>query len=86
MLGRDVRLATPLLDPDSMDFISDIERRQALVELLAKSDPIDAHRRHRRVFEGREDRYRLLPYLAGAYVQTRLVEWRERAMLRENRP
>jgi hypothetical protein len=57
---------------------ADIERRrQALIELLSRPDPPDLHRGHRRIFEGRSDRHHLLPYLASAFVQARLLELRE---------
>jgi hypothetical protein len=57
---------------------SDLARRQALIELLAKSDPFDAQRRHRLVFEGRPDRHSVVLRLAAIYIQTKLLEMRGR--------
>ena len=64
-------------------YISDIERRLALVELLAHADPVDNLRRHRLVFEGHPDRYKQVPQLASVYVQMKLNELRERESLRQ---
>ncbi len=57
----------------------DIERRIALTELMAVPDPPELKRGHRRRFEGRPDRYKLLPTLAMLFAQTRLIEFHERA-------
>jgi len=57
---------------------SDLARRQALIELLAKSDPFDAQRRHRLVLEGRPDRHSEVLRLASIYIQTKLLEMRGR--------
>ncbi|MGE0593577.1 MAG: hypothetical protein AB7G23_06170 [Vicinamibacterales bacterium] len=56
--------------------LADIERRQALVELLAQPDAPDMKRGHRLRLAGRPDRHQLLPMLAAAYVQSRLLELR----------
>ena len=53
---------------------SDLVRRQALIELLAKSDPFDAQRRHHLVLEGRPDRHNEVLRLASIYIQTKLLD------------
>jgi hypothetical protein len=53
---------------------SDLERRQALIDLLSMPDSPDLHRGHRLTFEGREDRHHLAPGLAAVFVQTKLLE------------
>jgi hypothetical protein len=58
------------------------ERRQAIVELLSIPDPPDLHRSHRVTVDGSPDRHQLLPSLAAAFVQSRLLELREREALR----
>jgi hypothetical protein len=62
----------------------DIERRQAIVELLSMPDSPDLHRSHRLTVEGRPDRHQLVPQLAAAFVQARLLDLREREALRES--
>jgi hypothetical protein len=57
----------------------DIERRQALCELLALPDAPELHRGHRRLFEGSPDRYQLVPQFAATFIQARLLELRERS-------
>jgi hypothetical protein len=64
-------------------YISDIERRLALVELLTHEDPVDRLRRHRIVLEGHPDRYKQVQHLASAYVQMKLHELRERESFRQ---
>ena len=56
-----------------------LERRIALTELMAVPDPPELRRGHRQRFEGRPDRYELLPTLAMLFAQTRLIEFQERA-------
>jgi hypothetical protein len=56
----------------------DIERRQAIIDLLAKPDSPDIHRGHRLTIEGRSDRYSLVRELAAVFVQTKLLEMHER--------
>ena len=53
---------------------ADIARRQALTELLATPDPPDLHRGSVLRFEGKPDRFQLLPQLAVAFVHARLAE------------
>jgi hypothetical protein len=62
---------------------ADLSRRQALYELLAIPDPPDIHRGHVLRFQGKPGRHRLLPQLAAAFVQAKLLEIRERAPLDE---
>jgi len=57
---------------------TDIERRQALCELLSLPDSPDLHRGHRRMLEGRPDRHQLVPQLTSAFIQAKLLELRER--------
>ena len=56
----------------------DMERRQALAQLLAQPDDPDLQRGHRVLLDGRPDRHEMVPYLAAAYVQSKLLELRER--------
>ena len=56
----------------------DIERRQAICELLSLPDAPDLCRGHRRTIEGTPARYQLVPHLAAAFIQARLLELRER--------
>jgi hypothetical protein len=60
----------------------DSERRIALTELMAVPDPPELKRGNRQRFEGRPDRYEMLPMLAMLFVQTRLVELQERGWYR----
>ena len=63
---------------------SDIDRRQALADLLSQPDSPDLHHRgHRITVDGRSDRYRQLPYLAASFVQAKLTELGEREQWRE---
>jgi hypothetical protein len=57
----------------------DLERRVALTELMATPDPPELKRGHRQRFEGRPDRYEMVPMLAMLFAQTRLIEFQERA-------
>ena len=57
----------------------DMERRQAIIELLAIPDAPDLHRGHRLTIEGRSDRYNLVRHLAAAFVKTKLLELHARA-------
>jgi hypothetical protein len=57
----------------------ELERRIALTELMAVPDPPELKRGHQQRFEGRPDRYELLPTLAMMFVQTRVMEFQERA-------
>ena len=59
-----------------------LERRQAIIDLLSMPDSPDLHRGHRLTLEGRADRYHLVPYLVSAFVQARLLELRERDLVR----
>jgi hypothetical protein len=60
----------------------DLERRIALTELMAVPDPPELKRGNRQRFEGRPDRYQMLPMLAMLFAQTRLIEFQERAWYR----
>jgi hypothetical protein len=57
---------------------ADIERRQAIVDLLSIPDPAPLRRGHRFVLPGKPDRHQQLPLLAAAFVQQKLLELRER--------
>lgn len=77
-------MAAALLEMrDMATYISDIERRLALVELLTHADPVDQLRRHRVVLEGHPERFKQLPQLAAVYVQMKLHELRERESCRQ---
>jgi hypothetical protein len=57
----------------------DIERRLAIAELLAQPDPPDLrYRGHRVLLEGKAERFRLVPLLASAFVQAKLLALHER--------
>jgi hypothetical protein len=58
---------------------SDIARRLAFHELLAKPDPPELHRGNVVRLEGKPDRHALLPTLAAAFVREKLLELRRRA-------
>ena len=58
------------------------ERQDAICELLARHDPIDEHRRHRHVLDGRPDRHNQIPRLALTYIQGKLLALREAESLR----
>jgi hypothetical protein len=79
-------VAAVLLGENGMGVHSDMARRQALIELLAKSDPFDAQRRHRLVLEGRPDRHTVVLRLAAVYIQTKLLEMRGREAERVEAP
>jgi hypothetical protein len=57
---------------------SEIEKRQALIALLSLPDSPDLRRGHRLTFEGRADRYRMLPHLTATFIQYHMVELEER--------
>jgi hypothetical protein len=56
----------------------DLERRQAIIDLLSLPDTPDLHRSHRLTFEGKQDRHQMLPHLAAVFVQAKLLDLRER--------
>jgi hypothetical protein len=56
---------------------TEIERRQALIELMARPDEAPLRRGHRLVLEGRPDRHQQCARLAAAYVQATLLRWQE---------
>ena len=57
----------------------DIERRLAIADLLAQPDPPDlARRTHRLRLEGKPDRFEMVPLLAAAFVQQKLLFLHER--------
>jgi len=55
---------------------SELERRQAIIDLLSIPNSPDLHRGNRLKLEGRADRYHLVPNLAAAFVQSKLLEMR----------
>lgn len=57
---------------------SDIERRQAICELLSLPDAPDLRRGYRQTIEGTPARYRLVPQLTAAFIQAKLLELDER--------
>jgi hypothetical protein len=57
----------------------DLERRIALTELMAAPDPPELKRGNRQRFDGRPDRYEMLPMLAMLFAQARVIEFQERA-------
>ena len=59
--------------------IEDIERRLALVELLAQPDPPELRRGYRLRLAGSPDRYALVPRLTAAFVQAKLLALHERS-------
>ena len=57
----------------------DIERRLAIAELLTQPDPPELHHRGHRVrLEGKPERFDLVPRLASAFVQAKLLALHER--------
>ena len=57
----------------------DIERRLAIAELLEKPDPPDLRYRGNRLrLEGKPERFELVPMLASAFVQAKLLALYER--------
>jgi hypothetical protein len=60
-----------------------IERQQAIIDLLSLPDTPDLHRSHRLTVEGRQDRYQMLPHLAAVFVQAKLLDLQEREALRD---
>jgi len=61
---------------------SDIARRLAFHELLAKPDPPELHRGNIIRLEGKPDRYELLATLAAAFVREKLMKLRQRVPAR----
>ena len=58
---------------------SDYERRLAIAELLAQSDPPELPRRSHRVrLHGKPERYALLPWLSALFLQEQLQALEER--------
>ena len=70
-------LAAMLLN-DTFMVRSDIERRQALLELLSRPDSPDLRRGYRRTLAGCPERYALVPQLTAAFIQAKLLDLRER--------
>jgi hypothetical protein len=62
----------------------DLQRRIALTELMAAPDPPELKRGHQQRFEGRPNRYQMVPKLAMHFAQTRLIEFQERADCRQS--
>jgi hypothetical protein len=63
-----------------------LERQQAIIELLDQPDSPDLRRGNRLTFDGRPDRYRLVPYFVSAFVQARLLDLQERETCRHAPP
>jgi len=58
----------------------DLERRQALMELMETTDEFDNLRRNRVTFQGDPDRFAtLIPHVTSAFVQGRLLELEHRS-------
>jgi len=57
---------------------AEVERRQAIVELLSIPDAPSLRRGHRLTLPGKPDRHQLVPFLAAAFVQQKLLELHER--------
>jgi len=55
----------------------------ALCELLTTPDPPDLHRGHVARLEGKPDRHQIVPRLAAAFVQSKLLEMRESVFFQE---
>ena len=53
----------------------DLQRRQALIELLAIPDSFDALRTHRLTLPGKPDRYERVPQLTAVFIQAKLLEF-----------
>ena len=51
---------------------------------MAAPDPPELKRGHQQRFEGRPNRYELVPVLAMHFAQTRLIEFQERADCRQS--
>jgi len=63
----------------------DIERRLAIVELLAQPDPPDLRRRgHHLLLDGKPNRYEMIPVLSSLFVQQRLLALEERRAAADN--
>ena len=53
----------------------ELERRQALIDLMEMTDEFDNLRRNRVIFPGDPDRFTILiPHVMSAFVQGRLLE------------
>ena len=61
---------------------ADITRRVALYQLLDMPDPPGMHRGNVVRLEGKPDRHDILPILAAAYARSRLLEVRQRDLLK----
>ena len=73
-------MASGLLNGEGRHIVQlqlDLERRLAITELLAQSDPPELRRGHRLRLHGKPDRYRLLPLLSAVFVQKRLLALQE---------
>lgn len=63
-----------------------LEKRQALIDLLALPDSPDLRRGHHVTIEGRSDRHRIVPHLAAMFIQQHMVEMEERVISVFDRP
>jgi len=62
----------------------DIERRQALCELLTLPDPPHIRRGFIMRFEGKPDRHQLLQHVTAMFVQSKLLAQHERTAVYED--
>ena len=58
---------------------SDLQRRQALLQLLSLPDAPELRRGHCLTVEGRADRHQLVHKLANSFIQHYLMELEERS-------
>ncbi len=65
---------------------SELDKRQALIDLLAMPDSPDLRRGHHVTIEGRSDRHRIVPHLAAMFIQQHMVEMEERVISVFDRP
>ncbi len=57
---------------------SQLDKRQALIDLMALPDSPDLRRGHHVTIEGRSDRHRIVPHLAAMFIQQHMIEMEER--------
>lgn len=53
----------------------DLERRQAIIDLMVIPDAFDPLRRHHITLPGKPERYSQVPQLTAAFVQAKLLEF-----------
>jgi hypothetical protein len=69
---------------EANNMVVDLERRQAIVDLLSRPDATDRQRRFRQTLAGSPQRYQWVPYLASVFIQSKLLELRERDASRQH--